>query len=253
MKVPPFIMLTLLSSYIGLGDNVKMIRKWYPLMLLLLLYGAMNLISHPLEESILVATEQPLNGLVIVVDAGHGGKDNGASANFVVEDQLNLEVAMALKDVLELAGAEVVLTREADYDLASTYAKNRKKEDLKKRVEMIEEEDVVLFISIHMNTYENSSVSGAQVFYRVSDEASKALATLIQQEFKELMSSKLASVGNYYILNESTTPGVLVECGFMSNSSELVLLQESSYQTKIAYAIYRGIVEYVKQQYTILS
>lgn len=200
----------------------------------------------------MVASEQRLSGLVIVIDPGHGGKDNGADVLGVVEDALNLEVAFALQDVLEMAGAEVVLTRDGDYDLASLHAVNRKKEDLNKRVEILEEDDVALFISIHMNKYENKVVSGAQVFYRVNDEVSKLLAMLIQEKFKDLKSTKLSSVGNYYILNKSTTPGVLVECGFMSNENELNLLQEKSYHTKLAYAIYKGIVEFVEQQYSVL-
>lgn len=222
------------------------------MIVLVLLYLVCNTIAKPLEESVLVATEQRLSGLVIVVDAGHGGRDNGADVQGIVEDEINLEVAFALKEVLELSGAEVILTRDADYDLASSDAINRKKEDLNKRIEMIEAEDVALFISIHMNKYGNSAVSGAQVFYRANDKSSKLLASLLQDQFKDLKSSKLATVGNYYILNQSTTPGVLVECGFMSNSNELRLLQEETYQTKLAYAIYRGIVEFVDQHYAVL-
>ena len=95
-----------------------------------------------------------------------------------------------------------------------------------------------------MNKYSNNVVSGAQVFYRVNDEASKILAQLIQEEFKKLKSTKLASVGNYYILNKSTTPGVLVECGFLSNINEAKLLENEDYQMKLAWGIYLGIMDY---------
>ena len=231
---------------------MRKFQKWYPLFVLIFFYVISNTVAKPLEESILVASEQQLSGLVIGLDAGHGGKDNGADVLGVVEDELNLEVVFALRDVLEMAGAEVILTRDGDYDLASLHAINRKKEDLNKRVGMLDGDEVALFISIHMNKYENKVVSGAQVFYRVNDEGSKLLATLIQEEFKSLKSTKLSSVGNYYILNNSITPGVLVECGFMSNEKELQLLQDQTYHTKLAYAIYRGIAEFVNQQYVVL-
>ena len=96
-----------------------------------------------------------------------------------------------------------------------------------------------------MNKYSNNVVSGAQVFYRVNDEASKILAQLIQEEFKKLKSTKLASVGNYYILNKSTTPGVLVECGFLSNPTEELNLQNEDYMNKMCYSIYAGIINYL--------
>lgn len=209
-------------------------------------------IAKPLEQTLMVATLQELKGLTIVVDAGHGGKDNGASAYGIVEDTLNLEVALELKKIVELAGGQVLMTREGDYDLASNEANNRKKEDLTKRVELIEENDVALFVSVHMNKYGNSQVRGAQVFYRVSDEISKLLADCIQKEFKQLDSSKLIKMGNYFILNESSIPGVLVECGFMSNEEELKLLQQHDYQVKVAHAIYRGIVKFVDEQYSLI-
>lgn len=231
---------------------MKKIRKWYPLCALLVLYLVSNTIAKPLEQSLLVASKQELKGLVIVVDAGHGGKDNGASVGDVIEDEINLAVALELKELLELAGAQVILTRKEDNDLAAKEAINRKKEDLQKRVELIEKEDVALFVSIHMNKYGNTQVSGAQVFYRVNDDVSKLLANLLQEEFKELKSSKKVKIGNYYILNNSTKPGVLIECGFMSHPEELELLQQKEYQIKISNAIYRGIASFIKKHYILI-
>jgi len=227
------------------------VRKWYPCCILLVLY-VIHISTGPLYESMMVAVEQKLSGLVIVIDAGHGGRDNGASVESVWEDGINLAVAKELQEILEMAGAVVVMTRESDVDLASEDALNRKREDLARRVEIIEEDDVALFISVHMNKYGDSGVSGAQVFYRTNDDTSKALAQSIQERFKELGSNKLVKIGNFYLLNESTTPGVLVECGFLSHPKERELLQQKEYQVKLAYTIYQGIVDHVTQQYGAL-
>lgn len=243
--------LYLYSIYLIEVNKMKGLKKWYPCCILLLLYFTYSS-SQPLYESMMVAVEQRLSHLVIVLDAGHGGKDNGASVDGVWEDELNLQVAMELRGILEMAGATVIMTRESDVDLASDHAVNRKREDLTKRVEIIEGEDVALFISVHMNKYSDSNVSGAQVFYRTNDDTSKALAQSIQEEFKELGSKKLVKVGNFYLLNESTTPGVLVECGFLSHPKERELLQQKEYQVKLAYTIYQGIVDHITQQYRAL-
>ncbi len=210
----------------------------------LLVYG---FFSKPFLETIRVSADQELRGRTIVIDAGHGGRDNGAQVDDVKEDVLNLSVARELKKLIEQAGGTVILTRDDDYDLSSADAKNHKKEDLEKRVQLMNQDHVDLFISVHMNKFGQAKVKGAQVFYQVEHPFSKQLAEAIQGQFqKQLESKKLPRLGNYYILNESTTTGVLVECGFMSNPDELILLQTSSYQTKLAYAIYKGITAYLQ-------
>lgn len=240
--------LYLYSIYLIEVNKMKGLKKWYPCCILLLLYFTYSS-SQPLYESMMVAVEQRLSHLVIVLDAGHGGKDNGASVDGVWEDELNLQVAMELRGILEMAGATVIMTRESDVDLASDHAVNRKREDLARRVEIVESDEIALFISLHMNKYSDPNVSGAQVFYRVNDDTSKALATGIQERFKEMDSKKLVKIGNFYLLNESTTPGVLVECGFLSNERERTLLQQKDYQVKLAYTIYQGIVDHIEDKY----
>lgn len=178
---------------------------------------------------------------VVVIDPGHGGWDQGASREQIYEEDLNFQVALYLKQFLESQDVTVIMTRTSDIDLASPTSDNRKREDLKRRVELMNMGN--LFVSIHMNIAE-SSVQGSQVFSSEKEE-SILLADTIQAKLKKLNNSKFISkIGDYYILNESDTVGVIVECGFLSNSDERKLLQQPQYQEKLAYAICTGILEY---------
>ena len=188
----------------------------------------------------------PLSGVTVVVDPGHGGKDDGASGGDLKEQEINLAIALKLRTELEKAGANVTMTRDGSYDLASDGATNRKREDMKKRVEIINTEPNDLFISIHLNTYPNVSIHGAQAFYRKGDEASKQLAEIIQRRFNDLtQTEKKSKTGDYFILNESERPGVLVECGFLSNAGDRKSLAQSSYQQQLAQLFTESIEEYL--------
>lgn len=188
----------------------------------------------------------PLSGVVIVVDPGHGGKDDGARGEGVKEQDINLAISMKLKSALEAQGAKVILTRDGAYDLASDGAKNRKKEDMRKRVDIINAEPVDLFISVHLNAYANTSIHGAHAFYQKDDMSSMQLAEEIQKEFNLLTGiEKEKKSGDYFILNETNRPGVLVECGFLSNAADREQLCDKGYQTKLADAITRSILSYL--------
>lgn len=186
-----------------------------------------------------------LFGKVIYVDAGHGGKDNGASFNGVLEDEINLKIAGYIIENLLDWGAYVLTSRTNDYDLSDNYDKNKKRHDLINRVNQINKANVDLFVSVHLNSYSSESVKGGQVFYQNNDK-SKMLANIIQDNLNELSSSKDRKIkkGDYYILNESKQTGVLVECGFLSNDNERNLLTKDSYQKKVAKKISIGIIEY---------
>lgn len=196
----------------------------------------------------LVKTESlPLDGVVIVVDPGHGGKDEGAQKENVKEAQINLAISQKLKKELETQGATVHLTRDGAYDLASEGAKNRKKEDMKKRADMINDNRVDLFLSIHLNAYPNVAIHGGQVFYQKDNTAGKAFADIIQKRMNELnQTDKKTKIGDYYILNETKHPGVLVECGFLSNDKDRSNLIDTSYQQKIAELLCEGVCEYLE-------
>lgn len=189
-----------------------------------------------------------LNGIIIYIDAGHGGKDNGASNGNVNEDNINFSISKILVKELIEEGAYVYTSRDGDYDLASNYDKNRKAKDLKRRVELINFIKPNLFISIHMNTYaSDEKVSGGQVFYQDNEE-SKLLANILQNKFNKLSNKKKsAKIGNYYLLNKTNYIGVLLECGFLTNREDLNKLNDLNYQEELVENIVEGLKEYLRE------
>lgn len=189
---------------------------------------------------------KPLTGVTIVLDAGHGGKDDGAKSGDVNEQEINLAITKQLETLLMDAGAKVTLTRDGDYDLADDGSGTRKRRDMTKRVDMINEEEVDLFLSIHLNAYPNNSVKGAQAFYKKGDEASKQFANIIQENLQDLTKTKMVTkTGDYFILNNSDKVGALVECGFISNGEDRSNLIQESYQKKVAETLYESVLEYL--------
>lgn len=185
-----------------------------------------------------------LVGKTIYVDAGHGGKDNGAYYDSVIEDEINLNICKKLIIKLIESGAYVLSTRSADYDLSSIYSKNKKREDLKNRVKNINNIKPDIFISVHLNTYSSSQVYGAQVFHQIGDK-SKLLSTNIQDQLNSLTGNlKKSKIGDYFILNNSESIGVIVECGFITNENERRKLSSNEYQDDLSMSIFRGITNY---------
>lgn len=227
------------------GDQMK--KKGSILVIIgLLLCGLIGMMYHKqMEKALTTLSYQPLSGITIVLDAGHGGKDNGAMSNDVNEQDINLSIVQKLQPLLESAGATVQLTRNGNYDLASDGVDNRKRDDMKKRVAIINEALPDIFLSVHLNAYPNTSVHGAQVFYKKNDEESLRLANIMQRQFKDLTGTKmLEKPGDYFILNETKKPGVLVECGFISNPDDRSHLIEDAYQQQLAESLFKGILEY---------
>lgn len=190
-------------------------------------------------------TYHSLSGVSIILDPGHGGKDDGARAGNVKEQEINLKIAKKLETLLKNNGASVTLTRTGAYDLASANATNRKREDMKKRMEIINADKTDLFLSIHLNAYPNTSVKGAQAFYEKDNEVSKVFADIIQKNFKKLTGTNMTSkTGDYYILNNANKIGSLVECGFLSNDEDRTKLITDEYQQDIAECLCNSVLEY---------
>ena len=197
------------------------------------------------------ATSSPKALYTIVIDAGHGGRDGGAVgvSTDVTESELNLKYALKLKDLCEDYGFKVVLTRKDMNGLYSAFATNKKRSEMEKRREIIQNANADLVVSIHMNSF-NSSSRGAQVFYADGAESGMSLAQSVQNALhKQIEYAKVnASVGDYYILNCTDVPSILVECGFLSNAEEEKLLMDESYQGKFCYALLYGILNYFSFQ-----
>jgi len=189
----------------------------------------------------------------VVIDAGHGGADPGkVGINGALEKDINLEIAKKLKMFLEQEGVEVILTRDSDAGLYDENASNKKVQDMKRRVEIIEEADPVMTVSIHQNSYHEEYVHGAQTFYYANSEQSKILAEKIQMLLLDELdgeNTRMAkSNDSYYLLKKTSSPIVIVECGFLSNSEEAQKLESDLYQEKLAWAIHLGIMQYINSQ-----
>lgn len=187
--------------------------------------------------------------VTVILDAGHGGKDGGASsASGIVEKDVVLSVTKKVEDYLKMQGINVVLTRDGDYDLASPEAKKRKTEDLSKRVKIMNSQENGLVVSIHANAITNSTWSGAQTFYDPKKLENKQLATAIMNSMKTNLATttrEAKSVSSLFILKNSEVPSTLVEIGFLSNPEEAEKLNTEQYQQEIAYSIYEGILYYL--------
>lgn len=195
-----------------------------------------------------------LTGKIIVIDPGHGGVDPGAVADGVKEKEITLAVALELRDLLTQAGARPLLTRESDVDLrdrALPEYTNKRRGELAARVQLVAEHGAHLFISIHANKFGNRSPwRGAQVFYdpRGKPEG-PILARMLQEELQEQTGTRrVARPIEQFVLERSPVPAATVEVGFLSNPDEAKLLQDPSYQKKLAYAIFAGLARYLAAQ-----
>ncbi len=185
---------------------------------------------------------------VIVVDAGHGGNDPGkVSGNNVLEKDVNLQIATKLANELENAGYKVIMTRTEDNGLYKEDDINKKAVDLRARCEIAEKENADLLISIHQNSFSDSSVRGGQTFYYTHSDKGKKMATLIQKHLKSADKDNTREAkanDSYYLLIHTPCICVIVECGFLSNTAETELLVSDEYQNRLAGSIADGIKEY---------
>ncbi len=188
----------------------------------------------------------------IVIDSGHGGIDPGKKSDTgILEKDVNLAIAFKLKKRLEAAGISVTMTRSDENGLYEESDSNKKIADMKKRCSIIEESNANAVVSIHQNSFQSSSVKGAQVFYYKHSAQGKLLAECIQNSFRqnidETNKREAKADTTYYMLIHTKVPTVIAECGFLSNPSEAQLLITEDYQEKVAAALYNGIIDYLMQ------
>ena len=185
-----------------------------------------------------------LSTLTIVLDAGHGGKDVGASYKDIYEKNINLKITQILKNELEKNGAEVILIREGDYDLSTPNTRRRKRSDFDNRIKLINTSKADFYFSIHLNYFNNSIYKGAQVFYNKDFKENEILAKNIQKSLNKKRKVKLLN-NNLYMYNKLKIPGVLIECGFLSNPTDRSNLQNNDYIKKMS----QNIIEAIKKTY----
>lgn len=191
---------------------------------------------------------------VIIIDAGHGGFDGGAvAADGTLEKDLNLSISKDLQALLSPMGFQVVMVREGDEgtdDADAETIRQRKNSDLRNRLQLTEKYGNAILLSIHMNKFEQTQYSGAQVFYGPRSEESAPLAEAIQDSIKQQLqpgNNRLPKEGtkDTYLLYNAKIPAVIVECGFLSNAEELSKLKQEDYQKQMAFSILLGLLAYL--------
>ena len=208
-------------------------------------YWFSNAVTVYSEESIVTQRK------TVVIDAGHGGVDGGAtSISGVLESNINLQISLRLRDVCHLLGIKTVMIRTEDvsvYTSGKSIAE-KKVSDLKERVRIVDEFDNFLLISIHQNYFTDSRYSGAQVFYG-NDKESQLLAVTMQQALVDNLNPgsnrKAKKADGVYLMQHIHKPGILIECGFLSNCDEDKLLQDADYQQKISVVIATIVSKYL--------
>ena len=195
----------------------------------------------------------PLGGQKVVIDAGHGGQDGGASKGEVIEKDITLAIAQHVAKELKKKGATVVMTRTQDGDVIDEHApsekfgtmRERKKQDIFLRKDIVEKEKPDIFITIHANAIPETKWRGAQVFYHKEGHAeSELLAKNIQESIRTNLKNtdrEALSIKQIYLLKKVEVPAALVETGFISNDEERALLTDKKYQEKMGDAIVEGI------------
>lgn len=225
------------------------------LLIFSLMLGAALRLTHPGEtESVFAPVGS--HAETVVIDAGHGGEDGGAvSVSGAVESGINLEIALKLDQIFGLFGVDTLLLRDSDISLHDSTAqtlREKKASDLRNRAAAVNALDDPILISIHQNTYTSGQYHGAQVFY-ADNAASLPLAQITQSTLKDALdpaNHRQAAVisDDVYLMNHISCAAILVECGFLSNEGEDVLLQTPEYQTKIAAALAGAYLNYHQLQ-----
>jgi N-acetylmuramoyl-L-alanine amidase len=212
-----------------------------------------SLSLNKLENTNTISTSStPVTGHTITLDAGHGIPDEGAqNKDGLTESGINLKIVLKLQKLLEASNCNVILTRSDEngiYDLDSKSLREMKVSDMKNRVKIGNSSDSDLFISIHLNKIEQSKYYGWQTFYKKDSEEGKILSNLIQENLNnsiQISNKRIPqSIKDKYIIENVKVPTVIVECGFLSNPEEANLLKQDSYQEKIAWGIYAGIMDF---------
>lgn len=239
--------------------SVKIKKHYLPVFLLCVIVSVgLIVIAFLGSHTVTVISENSpvLNRRCIVIDAGHGGVDGGAvSCTGVPESQINLQIALILEDLCHLLGLKTEMIRSSD---CSIYTEGdsiaaKKISDLKERVRIINKTENAILVSIHQNKFVQSRYSGAQVFYAPTKD-SIILAEAIQNTYTQYLNAtsnrKVKRADGVYLMQNITCPGVLVECGFLSNPEEEALLRDRIYQQKMCCVIASACSSFVSAKPT---
>lgn len=236
-------------------EKLKAYFSYSAALICIFLFGALLYVSTNEPPDTTTVLTEPKT--VVVIDAGHGGEDGGASANGVLEKNINLSIALKLRDMLTASGYQVIMTRDSDvsiYDSTASTVREKKVSDMKNRREIINSSDKNILLSIHQNKFEQSQYSGTQIFYSANTPESALLAEKIRRSVTGMLQPDnkrelKPDNGSIYILKTAEVPAVIVECGFLSNPEEAEKLRSEKYQNEMAFAICCGFLEYESAQH----
>ncbi len=231
---------------IVIGKKALMFSCFGIFFIVFFVFGALNTYQSVFEE-----TRTP----VVIVDAGHGEPDGGAiGVNGTLEKDINLKIAKKVEEVLDAKGVRVIMTRTGDLSLFETRdgtLRKKKREDMNTRLSIMKKSGADLFLSIHMNSFENKKANGLHVFYAENYNEIEPLAENIQERISKITGAKTHAVKtadkNLFLMKNPPVPAILVECGFISNPEEERKLNESDYQSRIAWAIAESVETYFKE------
>ena len=231
---------------------MKLNKKSMKLTLSMIGCFALLAVSARITERALPVSAPAPSKPTIVLDAGHGGLDSGAvGKNGVLEKDVNLAVVLDLRDMLEMSGFEVVLTRDEDvsiYDPGIEGIRNQKLNDMDNRLKIIQKYPDSVFLCIHQNNFTDPQYFGGQMFYNNNNPSNRTLAQIMQRRFADLQPGNDREIklsGNeLFLLKSNENPSLMIECGFLSNPDEEQLLSTKEYQQKVAFTIYGGLLEY---------
>ncbi len=222
------------------------------------LYGASRIAERTENGALPVSVTDMENEVpVIVLDAGHGGIDGGCtSAEGVPEKGINLDIMLRLRDLLEVNGYEVKVTRESDksiHDAGIEGIAEQKSSDMDNRLAIFNESSNAVCISVHQNQFTDPKYSGAQMFYSGSNSTSEVLAGMLQDRFRSLLQPEndreIKLCGKeLFLCYYSDNPTVMAECGFLSNPEEAALLNTEEYREKVAFTLFSGINDFVNRK-----
>lgn len=247
------------------GDMQQKIKKYLAIIMAIVLLGAMLILSRQAATYIPSSTDEVWVSWTkkeqtpeiqtrahVVLDAGHGGMDPGKiGINQAKEKDINLQIAKKVKKYLEASDIQVTMVREEDKGLYEESDKNKKVTDMRNRVGLIDASGADIAVSIHQNSYQTEDVKGAQVFYYKNSLYGKEMAEVMQEAMIQVLKPDKVRAAkqndSYYLLKKTSTPTIIVECGFLSNWEEAQALSEETYQERIAWAIHIGILRYLNK------
>ena len=236
-------------------------RKIEAVLCFVLLFGfaGLCLFGRSASQAIMTAGKAKASAAkpVITIDAGHGGADGGCvSVNGAVEKNINLNILKTLRDTMTVMGYDVYCTRESDvsiHDRGVEGLKKQKLSDMKNRLAIFGKYSDGISVSIHQNQFTDSKYSGAQMFYSEKNPEGEQLAKIMQERFRSVLQPEnervAKAVGDeLYLLDNTTNPAVMIECGFLSNPEEAAKLESEDYQKQVAFTIMTGIKEYERSK-----